>query len=317
MTKTVAVIGATGLQGSSVLKTLHATPGYRVRGVTRRPGGEAAQALAAQCPDAEWVQGDLNDAGSLAAAFRGADVVFGVTDFFQPDVLARVAAGDQDAEFAQGRNIVDAAIAARVALVVWSGLPSAARLSGGKYPGVLHFEGKHRVAEYLRSKSGQIDGLVVHVGFYMENYTRFARLSPETGDGRTVEFAFPLRPDTRLPLTDTASDVGPVVRHMLAHPDQFRGAPAVVVSGGDRAAREMAAAFTEATGRPARFVQIPYDALGSDELAQMFRFLDEFGYFGHDAPDTSNAVDGYSFTTPLEFWKRRGWTGPVQPPAAS
>lgn len=64
MTSTVAVTGADGRIGRRVVRRL-AQAGYRVRGLDRRPGSEAA----------EYVTGDIADERALAALLTGADIV--------------------------------------------------------------------------------------------------------------------------------------------------------------------------------------------------------------------------------------------------
>ncbi|KAJ2795569.1 hypothetical protein H4R20_005837, partial [Coemansia guatemalensis] len=218
MTKLIAVIGATGLQGGSVLKVLHAAGGYKLRALSRNPDSDSAKGLAAKYPNVEWAQADLNDTSSLRKALTGVDAVFVVTDFFQKDTLEKVAAGDKDAEFAQGKNVVDAAIDAGVNSVIYSSLDSMKQLSDGKYAGILHFEGKHKVEEYISSKADKIKGYFIYLGYYMENYVRFSRISPE--DSQTVEFTMPLKPTTKVPLVDTINDTGHVVKYILEHPEE-------------------------------------------------------------------------------------------------
>ncbi|ORX67444.1 NAD(P)-binding protein [Linderina pennispora] len=308
MTKLIAITGATGLQGGSVLKSLHATGAYKLRAITRNTSSDKVKALKTKYRDVEWAEADLDSGASLVKAFQGADYVFGVTQFFQPGVMDKALEGDTDAEFRQGKNMVDAAIEAKVGAMIYSSLDSMKQLSGGKYPGVLHFEGKHKIEEYLNSKSDKISPFFVYLGYYMENYVDFSRISPE--DNTTVEFAMPLLPTTRVPLVDTANDTGVVVRYIIEHPEECRGKP-MEASGGYYEAQEMAKAYTEATGKPARYVQIPYEAVGLDELAQMFKGLNEFGLFGGRTGFLSR---GYSaaggFTTPVQFWKNRNWSGP-------
>ncbi|KAJ1900537.1 hypothetical protein LPJ71_005800, partial [Coemansia sp. S17] len=118
MTKLVAIVGATGLQGSSVLKSLHATGKYKLRALSRNPDSNQAASLKAKYSGVEWVPANLDDTASLRKAFQGANTVFGVTQFFQKDIMERVEHGDVDAEFNQGKNIVDAAIAAGVDSIV-------------------------------------------------------------------------------------------------------------------------------------------------------------------------------------------------------
>ncbi|KAJ1878360.1 hypothetical protein LPJ57_003460 [Coemansia sp. RSA 486] len=309
MTKTVAIIGATGLQGGSVLKTLHASGKYNIVALTRNPSGQSAKVLLDKYPGIKLAAADLNDTESLRNAFKGADAVFGVTQFFQKDVMDKVHAGDTDAEYNQGKNMVDAAIAAGVKDMVYSSLDSIKRISNGKYPNVLHFEGKYRIQEYLLSKAAEIRGYIVQAGSYMENYVDAARISPE--DSTTVEFSFPLSPETKLPLVDTANDTGAVVEYVLEHPDECQGT-VFEISGGYYEVQDMVKAFTEVTGKPARYVQIPYEYIPSEELQQMFKGLEEFGPFdGKTEFIARNKKINYKFTTPTEFWKNRGWTGPT------
>src|SRR5215203_2822939 len=71
----VAVVGATGRQGSAVTRHLLAD-GWHVRALTRRPDGTAAQQLATL--GAEVIQAELSDPGSLLGPFGGAYGVYSV-----------------------------------------------------------------------------------------------------------------------------------------------------------------------------------------------------------------------------------------------
>jgi uncharacterized protein YbjT (DUF2867 family) len=68
MTKIVAVVGATGGQGGSVVAALLGDPQYRLRGITRNSKSPKAQELAAK--GVEVVSADLNDEKSLVSAFK-------------------------------------------------------------------------------------------------------------------------------------------------------------------------------------------------------------------------------------------------------
>ncbi|KAJ2660247.1 hypothetical protein IWW48_003079 [Coemansia sp. RSA 1200] len=310
MTQTVAIIGATGLQGGSVLRALHATGRYKLVAVTRNTSSESAKEVKTKYPDVELVAANIDDTASLERVFEGADFVFGMTQFFQPEIIDKIGSGNLDAEYTQGKNIIDAAIAAGVKNIVMSTLPSMKEISGGKYSKVHHFEGKHRVEEYLKSKTDKIRGTTIHVGFYMENYLQYSQISSE--DKTTVEFTFPLSPTAKVPLAEAGRDTGGVVSYIIANFDDFVG-KATEVSGGFYQPQEMVDAFTEATGKPARYVQIPYTYLGSEDLEQMFKGVEEFGLFDKSLGFLeTNKKMGYKHTTPVEFWKNCGWTGPSQ-----
>jgi hypothetical protein len=148
MSKLVVVVGATGTQGGSVVDALLADPSsYRVRGITRNPQSDNAQALAAK--GAEIVTADLNDESSLVAAFAGANVIFAVTDFFEPAMKSGIEEGKK-VEFAQATNMIKAAKKTpTLEQYIWSTLPNANALSKGKYS-VPFFDNKSAVDDYIR-----------------------------------------------------------------------------------------------------------------------------------------------------------------------
>ncbi|ORX74478.1 NAD(P)-binding protein [Linderina pennispora] len=282
MSKLVVITGATGLQGGSVLKSLHEAGGYKLRAITRNTLSEKAKSLQSKYPDVEWVSAELDDYASLVKAFQGADIVFGVTSMYIPKDKDEIKGGHSGTEYKQGKNMVDAAIEAKV-----GSYPVA------KYTGVLHFEDKHKVEEYLTSKSDKIKPFFIYLGFYMENYVTFSRISPE--DNKTVEFTMALKPTTMMPL----------------HPEECI-CRSLEVSGGYYEAQHMAKVFTEVTGRPSRYVEIPYEALGPEQLVQMFKGFDDFGMFGGRTDFLNRDYQTErKFTSPADFWKTRGWSGPA------
>lgn len=118
MSKLLVVIGVTGNQGGSVARRFLKDPVYKIRGLTRNSSSPAALELSKL--GVEIVQADLNDRASLIVALKGANLIFSVTNywepFFRPD--ARAAADAQgvtcrkyayDVEMRQGKNVVDAA----------------------------------------------------------------------------------------------------------------------------------------------------------------------------------------------------------------
>lgn len=129
--KLITVFGATGAQGSSVLRSLAAnvTHSFALRGITRDPSSSTSQALRAAVPKVSLVQADGWDKPSLVTAFQGSWGAFVNTNsddavFENPD--------ETRTEFDLGKNIIDAAIDAGVEVLVYSGLSSAKEISGGK-----------------------------------------------------------------------------------------------------------------------------------------------------------------------------------------
>jgi uncharacterized protein YbjT (DUF2867 family) len=112
VTRTIVVAGATGQQGSWVVKELVRRGTCDLVAFTRRPASERARALASQGIRVE--RGDLSDVASLESIFRGADGVFGVTQPWDPGYRR----ADVASEIAQGRAVVDACKRARVGHLV-------------------------------------------------------------------------------------------------------------------------------------------------------------------------------------------------------
>ncbi len=155
-TKLIVVVGVTGNQGGSVALRFLQDPRFRVRGLTRDVGSAKARAMAAR--GVELAAADLDDVASLERAFAGANAIFSVTQywepFFRPDCRARAEQQGiscrrlaYDVEYAQGRNIADAAAAAALDSLDANGflvstLSHAARCSGGRFAELYHFDAK-------------------------------------------------------------------------------------------------------------------------------------------------------------------------------
>ncbi len=105
--RTIAVVGATGLQGSAVTRRL-VEEGWRVRALTRNPAGAKAQALAAL--GAEVRQTDSTDRDALDQSFAGVHGVYNVQNHH---------ISGYDGEVTQGKNVVDAVARAGISHLVY------------------------------------------------------------------------------------------------------------------------------------------------------------------------------------------------------
>jgi uncharacterized protein YbjT (DUF2867 family) len=105
---TIAVCGATGRQGGAVARALLSS-GWHVRALTRKPDGDRAVALAEA--GAEVIEADMEDPGSLRAAFDEARGVFSL----QNGMISGF-----DHEVVQGHNVADAAGHAGVEHLVYA-----------------------------------------------------------------------------------------------------------------------------------------------------------------------------------------------------
>ncbi|KAG8986822.1 hypothetical protein FRB93_005164, partial [Tulasnella sp. JGI-2019a] len=206
----VAVVGATGMQGGSVIKALAASrKPYRIRGFTRDTSKPAAKALSAQGVEMVNVSLTVDNKDQVFKVFQGANVAFIVTNFWEHF--------DKIRETAEGKMLIDAAKAAGVRLLIWSGLISAVEESKGKFVHVDHLDGKAEVTKYARSiipTGGPTRFLNVIAGLYNTNFHLPVGLPRKQADGSFV-IALPAPADSVVPSIDTARDYGLFVRKVI------------------------------------------------------------------------------------------------------
>ena len=131
--KTIAVVGATGLQGTAVTRRL-LQEGWRVRALTRNPDGKQARALAAL--GADVIRADSADPASLERSFAGVHGVYSIQNHH---------ISGYDGEITQGKNVADA--------VARTGNPHLIYASAGTGTagtGVGSWETKVAVTEHMR-----------------------------------------------------------------------------------------------------------------------------------------------------------------------
>ncbi len=192
MAKLLVVIGVTGNQGGSVARRFLQDPSYRIRGLTRNASSPAALALSSL--GIEIVSADLDDVDSLKVAFQGANLIFSVTNywepFFRPDARAEAEKRGiscrqyaYEVELRQGRNIADAAASPEILAgldemgFVASTLSYAKKCSGGKFRELYHFDAKAEVfPRYVEEKYAELARKTSYVqtGYFMSSY----RLAP-------------------------------------------------------------------------------------------------------------------------------------------
>ncbi|HEV3059790.1 MAG TPA: NmrA family NAD(P)-binding protein, partial [Vicinamibacterales bacterium] len=126
--RTILITGVTGKQGGAVARALQGV-GFHLRGLTRKPDGERAAALASSGVDV--VKGDLDDEATLRRALTGAWGVFGVQNSLEAGV---------EREEAQGKRLAALAREAGVEHFVYTSVGSANRRTG-----VPHFDNKGRI----------------------------------------------------------------------------------------------------------------------------------------------------------------------------
>ncbi|MGY1621093.1 NmrA/HSCARG family protein [Geodermatophilus sp. SYSU D00965] len=276
----IAVVGATGQQGGATARALLAA-GARVRALVRDP--DRARDLADR--GADLVRADLQDPDSLRTAFRGAQRVFAMTTPFGPRGV--------DGELADGIALADAAADAGVEHLVFSSVGGAER-----HTGIPHFESKRRVEEHIEGLG--LPATFVRPVFFMENLRWMA--SAHDG-GVVVRMALA----AGVPLQMIAvADIGAVTAAVLLDPSRVPGG-AVEIGGDERTGEQVAVAFGERAGLPARYEPLPLDALGEDEdsLAMFAWFAAPPAYRADFAATRALSPDLQDLPTWLA---RTGWT---------
>ncbi|KAI1609099.1 HSCARG dehydrogenase [Exophiala viscosa] len=286
MSKVLAVFGATGQQGGSivdfVLEDAQLSKNYKVRGITRDTSSEAALRLKQKGVDV--LQGDVTDPLSLNAALKGAHTVFALTaPAYGPDSRAK--------EFATGKAIADAAVAEEVQYIILSTLPNVSKLSTGKYTNVTGFDAKADVEDYIRKLS--IKSAFFAPASFMQNFQNMPLRKTENGG---FIFARPTSPSSLLPLIDIVADTGKFVGAILADLDKYEGKTFCAATR-VYSMTEIAGIISAVSGKEVKYVQVPPDQYRqmlsgqvgnyADVLVDMMLYQQEFGYYG---PQTKELV---------------------------
>ncbi|KAJ6492617.1 NAD(P)-binding protein [Mycena vulgaris] len=287
----VAVVGATGTQGGSVIKALQESDKpYRIRGFTRDATKPSAQELVKQGAEIVNISLVVENAEEVFKAFSGVNMAFLVTNFWEHI--------DVEKEVAEGKMMIDAAKAAGVSRVVWSGLTSVTKASAGKYTNVYHFDGKAAIADYGR-QSG-VPFVDVQAGFYASNVLTSPMALAKQADG-SFAIELPVKPTTVVPLIDTAEDYGLYVRQVFELP-VFPDGSEVFTSGENITFQDLALQLSQATGKKIPFKQISVEQFGKTvqalglpphivlDMQEFFQAFDEFGYYGPNATTSAKGL---------------------------
>jgi uncharacterized protein YbjT (DUF2867 family) len=306
--KIIAVFGATGAQGGSVVKSILGDANMRdnwtVRGVTRDVSKPSAKSLEEM--GSRMVAADLNDAATLNIALKDAYAVFAVTNYWET--------ASAEVEMKQGKAIADAAKEVGVQHFIWSSLLNITELSKGVLPKVRHFDSKANIEVYIR-KIG-LPASFFLPGFYMSNLPggMFRQIPPNNA----WTLALPTPTTSSVPLLDTIDDTGKFVKAILLNREKTLGKRILGATDYytlDEMVKEFKEVFPEA-GKDAKAVELPHqvfkDNLGvaglpeeaREELLQNMRLLNEFGYYGGTDLKESHEILADKLTTWKEYMQK-------------
>ncbi|PMD33833.1 NAD(P)-binding protein [Hyaloscypha variabilis F] len=291
MTKLIVIIGITGNQGRSVAEAFLKDPTWTIRGTSRDPSKPSSLDLISR--GISIVPADVDDLPSLKAAGQGADVVFATTAFNEaftrasPSDLTKLAPNQTLREWCyalevqQGKNIADAvATVDGLQLFIWSSLSDAGKWSRGKYRGVLHFDSKAHVVDYIHERYPKLAEKmsILQLGLFVTNW--------KWGQGA--------RPDNSLALRIPGEGNMPIPLLVPSDAGAFAKALTLVTPGKNLLAfgdlltwEDYIKMWSRITGVPASFERktvAEHDKFApggyGEEMGEMYAYALEFGYWG-------------------------------------
>ncbi len=275
--KIIAVVGATGSQGSGVVRAIQkdASGGFRARALTRDVSSEKAKELAKL--GAEVIRADIDDESSLARAFKDAYGAYCVTFYwnhFSPEK-----------ELADAQAMAKAAKQAGIEHVIWSTLEDTRQwvpLNDPRMPTLMgkykvpHFDAKGE-ANHLFAKSGAPTTNLV-TSFYWDNFIHFG-MGPKKGPNGKLAITMPMG-NKKLPGI-ASEDIGGCAYGIFKRGREFIG-KTVGIAGEHLTGAEIAAAMSRALGIEILYNDVTpetYRALGfpgAEDLGNMFQFKRDF-----------------------------------------
>ncbi|KAK4666323.1 hypothetical protein QC763_404910 [Podospora pseudopauciseta] len=327
--KILAVFGATGQQGGSVINQLVSEPAaslpnisqFHLRALTSRslPISSASPIqleqwyrLIGSSPDTDTdnnttnnttntiqvtPQVDFHTPSTLLPALKDVHTAFIMTTpSFTP-----VTSDDPNSskEFLAVQNILSAALAQKVDTVLFSTLPNITELSSGKYTHVTPFDDKARAEAYIRSLHPQIKSAFLSLGFFMSNWLTQGFLAPRY-DEDTDSWVMRLHVagGTGIPLVDAGRDTGKFVAAILERGVDGTG-EAVLAAEGVYALDGIAEVFSRHTGQRVRYEQVTVEEFRETGLKGFPESLKDVlveGYsaleeFGHAGKETGALVE--------------------------
>ena len=287
--KLIAVIGATGRQGGSVVRALQAQGRFKVRALTRHPGKHRGLAD-------EVVEADLDRPETIKAAFAGAHGVFLVTNFWEQGTD----------EVKQATAAVRAAKNAGVDHFIWSTLPDVETISGGKLH-VPHFTGKAKVDRIVRD-AGFAHHTFVIAPFFYQNL--LGLMAPQKQADGTLGWVVPIDPTVRGIHMGDIIEIGAIVAGAFAHADQVGNGQYLPLVGDFMSFNEIVDTLNR-QGHEFSVKQVPRDVFatffpGATEIAATFAWFQAHTYLGMDSRDRIALANKVAGQEPTRFsaWAR-------------
>ena len=265
----IAVIGATGNQGSSVLEAaLESEDAVAVRAVVRDARSDRASALSGRV--AEIVEADLDDPEILRRAFAGADAAYCVTP----------GDGDWGRETTRARNMAHAAHGAKLQHVIWSTQEDTRQVLDAAGSTIPVLRGCYRVPSYDAKAEADaafrelgVPTTFMRTSFYWENLF-LPGIGPAPAPPGGAVIRWPLG-DARLPGIAVA-DIGRCAVGAFMQRSTYAGRT-IGICGEELTGAEIAAAIQDALGVDCRYEPVERDEFPTAAgTANMFQYKRDF-----------------------------------------
>jgi len=277
--KLIAVCGATGSQGGSVLKYLVESGRYKVRALTRNVFAAKALWLKKYGNDVELWKCDMTNPDEVIRAFEGCWGAYLLTDFWDdPQKMI-------EKEFDYGRILIDAAVTAKLTFAVFSSLPNVDIIAEGKYQ-VPHFTNKNMVEEYARNefKDKNIETAFgfVYPGFYMQNFMNLPGMGLKLNEkGELENEPLPINEDTLIPMINI-KELGKWVLPMFDQYTHFKN-NIVYASNDYITIPRFLEIIAKSLGIGWNYKKVSsdeyYKITQNNELVHMCEYFNEYGYY--------------------------------------
>jgi uncharacterized protein YbjT (DUF2867 family) len=292
--KIIAVVGATGSQGSGLVQAILRDPGggFAARAITRDANSEKAKALRSQ--GAEVVAADVDNEESLKKAFAGAYGAYGVTFFWAHFSPAR--------ETQTAANMARAAKHANLQHVIWSTLEDTRKwvpLSDSRMPTL---QGKYKVPHF--DSKGEADKFFIELGlpvtlllttFYWDNMYMFD-MGPKKAPDGTYAITFPMGNKRMAGIA--AEDIGGCAYGIFKKGNEYFR-KTVGIAGEHLTGAQMAEKLSKGLGINVKYNEVTPEAYrgfgfpGAEDLGNMFQFFRDFetDYVGARKLDVSRSLN--------------------------
>lgn len=271
-TKTILIIGATGLQGGAVAERLQAENNYILRAISRDPQSPAASALASL--GVKIYKANFDEAHSLDEAVCGVDAIFS---------MSNVDASESGKEQKQAQFLINSAIEYGVKQFVHTSVAAAGNHQtwpkwNENYWWKAYWLGKWEVEAAIHNAEFPF-WTILKPALLMENFLppKVHHMYPELRTGEIIS----LKNQGTASDFISASDVAAFAMTAFSQPEKFNR-QSIALSSGKLSMNQVAQIISEVTGKTIKAVSISAEQARekgiSEKVIRNYEWENEIGY---------------------------------------